>query len=101
MYSSHYIGADNPEEATLVFFTWYSSGLRIVDIAHPYAPREVGYFIPGATTDTVFQDTVPTRFGNRRVDYAYSYVRYHNGNIWFTSIYGGVWAVQFTRPVGD
>ena len=31
---------------TLVHAVWFSAGLRIVDIADPAAPREVGYFIP-------------------------------------------------------
>jgi hypothetical protein len=31
---------------TLVFAVWFSAGLRIVDVADPLAPREVGHFIP-------------------------------------------------------
>src|SRR4029079_19703329 len=31
---------------TLVYCTWFSGGLRIVDVADPSAPREVGDFIP-------------------------------------------------------
>ena len=31
---------------TLVYCTWFSGGLRIVDVADPAAPQEVGYFIP-------------------------------------------------------
>jgi len=31
---------------TLVYCAWFAGGLRIVDIADPYAPREVGFFIP-------------------------------------------------------
>jgi hypothetical protein len=31
---------------TLVYCAWFSGGLRIVDIADPMAPREVGSFIP-------------------------------------------------------
>jgi hypothetical protein len=96
MYSAHYLGVDDPDDAKLAFFTWYSSGLRIVDISDPYAPKEVGYFVPGATTGTVFQDNVATRFGNNLVDYAYSFVRYHKGLIWFNSVYGGFHVVRFT-----
>ncbi|MBI4082561.1 MAG: RNA polymerase subunit sigma-70 [Candidatus Lambdaproteobacteria bacterium] len=33
-------------EGTLVFVTWFSGGLRIVDIADPMLPKEVGCFIP-------------------------------------------------------
>ncbi len=31
---------------TLVFAVWFGAGLRIVDVADPSAPREVGFFIP-------------------------------------------------------
>jgi hypothetical protein len=34
------------QRGTLVYCTWFSGGLRIVDVADPYAPREAGYFIP-------------------------------------------------------
>ena len=91
-YSSHYLGVDNREEATLVAFTWYSSGLRIVDISNPYSPKEVGYFItPAINTGG------PRSFPDR----AYSFVRFHEGNIWFTSVNGGFWVVRFTGHKDD
>ncbi len=31
---------------TLVHAVWFGAGLRIIDVADPTAPREVGYFIP-------------------------------------------------------
>jgi len=31
---------------TLVYCAWFGGGLRIVDIADPLVPREVGSFIP-------------------------------------------------------
>jgi len=94
-YSSHFLGVDNVQEAKLAAFTWYGSGLRIVDISDPYSPKEVGYFIPPAIN-----------IGGERSypDRAYSYVRFHeNGNIWFNSINGGFWVVRLTtrnRPEG-
>ena len=33
-------------QGTLAFCTWFSGGLRIVDVADPMAPQEVGHFIP-------------------------------------------------------
>ena len=38
-----HIRADN-----IVFVTWFSGGLRAVDISDPYRPREVGRYIPPA-----------------------------------------------------
>jgi len=34
-------------QGTLVYCAWFSGGLRIVDVADPAAPQEVGHFIPG------------------------------------------------------
>ncbi len=31
---------------TLVHAVWFSGGLRIIDVADPLSPREVGHFIP-------------------------------------------------------
>ena len=31
---------------TIVYVTWFSGGLRIVDVADPFHPEEVGFFIP-------------------------------------------------------
>ncbi|MFQ5623534.1 MAG: hypothetical protein ACE5FS_09070 [Paracoccaceae bacterium] len=33
-------------DSTLVYLTWFAGGLRIVDVADPYHPEEVGHFIP-------------------------------------------------------
>jgi hypothetical protein len=33
-------------DGTLVYCTWFAGGLRIVDVADPSAPQEVGHFIP-------------------------------------------------------
>ena len=34
------------ERDDLVFLTYFNAGLRVVDIADPRLPREVGYFVP-------------------------------------------------------
>jgi hypothetical protein len=33
-------------DTSLAYLTWFSGGLRIVDLADPMLPREVGHFIP-------------------------------------------------------
>jgi len=35
---------------TIVHAVWFSGGLRIVDVADPLAPREIGHFIPEPVT---------------------------------------------------
>src|SRR5207237_3847632 len=36
----------------LAFVSWFNAGVRAIDIRDPYAPREVGYFIPPITEST-------------------------------------------------
>jgi hypothetical protein len=36
----------------VAFFTWFNAGVRAVDIRDPYAPKEIGYFIPSITEAT-------------------------------------------------
>ena len=33
-------------EGTLVYAAWFSGGLRIIDVADPLVPREIGWFVP-------------------------------------------------------
>ncbi|MBI4292608.1 MAG: RNA polymerase subunit sigma-70 [Betaproteobacteria bacterium] len=35
---------------TLVYCAWFAGGLRIIDVADPFAPQEVGHFIPEPAT---------------------------------------------------
>lgn len=37
-------------DGTLIYCTWFSGGLRIVDVADPFSPAERGYFIPPPRT---------------------------------------------------
>ncbi len=45
---------------SLIYVVWFRGGLRIVDIADPEAPEEVGWFIPapGAGEETVQSNDV-------------------------------------------
>lgn len=97
MYSSHYIGVDSVRDTSMVFFTWYSSGLRVYDIRDPYNPKEIGYYIPGGDPNTTLKPI--EEFANKRVDYAYSYVRYRpkTGHIWFNSVLNGFHIVELQQ----
>ncbi len=46
-FSAHEIDLVNDIE----YLTWYSDGLRVVDLSDPTDPKEIGYFVPPATTD--------------------------------------------------
>jgi hypothetical protein len=46
------------QSSNLIFATYHNAGLRIFDIANPFAPRETGYFVPPPPEQLV--DTRPT-----------------------------------------
>jgi hypothetical protein len=42
-------GCHQPSErlnGTVIPFAWFAQGLRLVDIADPFAPKEVGHYLP-------------------------------------------------------
>lgn len=48
-------GCHQPSErfsGTIIPFAWFAQGLRLFDIADPYAPREVGHYVPDAPAGT-------------------------------------------------
>jgi hypothetical protein len=38
------------QSSTTIFATWQSAGLRVFDIADPFQPKEIGYFVPPQPT---------------------------------------------------
>ena len=45
------VGCHQPSErfvGSIIPFAWFAQGLRLVDIADPFAPKEVGYYVPDA-----------------------------------------------------
>ena len=48
----------NPEvHGDLLYLSWYSDGLRVVDISEPASPREVASFVP--PSQRIQGETVP------------------------------------------
>ncbi len=41
-----------PFYGKLMFFSWFNAGVRMLDVQDPYAPKEVGYFIPARNMNT-------------------------------------------------
>ena len=70
---------------TLVYCTWFSGGLRIVDVADPSAPQEVGHFIPEPAAGKVAPQS-----NDVDVD--------KNGLIYLGDRYAGLDVLEFTRP---
>lgn len=56
-------GAHQPAEqvySNIIYVTWFSGGLRAVDLSDPYRPEEVGYYVPmpGKGQDTIQSNDV-------------------------------------------
>lgn len=50
-FGSHNLHENRPgsfQSSRLVFATYYNAGVRVFDIANPFRPEEVGYFVPPA-----------------------------------------------------
>lgn len=54
-HQAHYAKVGN-----LLFLTYFAGGLRVFDIADPYQPREVGYFVPGDPSERLSRPYLPT-----------------------------------------
>ncbi len=57
-------GAHSSNESTapvfhkrVMFFSWFNAGVRALDVRDPFNPKEIAYFIPGMTANTVVLET--------------------------------------------
>jgi len=47
----------------IMFFSYFNAGVRALDVRDPLSPKEVAYYIPGMTKDTVVLETPLTQRG--------------------------------------
>jgi hypothetical protein len=48
-----YVIHNNFLVGTTSYTSWYTDGVRVIDLSNPKAPKEVAYFVPPATTNPV------------------------------------------------
>ena len=41
----------------IMFFSWFNAGVRALDVRDPYRPKEIAYYIPAVTSNTVALET--------------------------------------------
>jgi hypothetical protein len=70
---------------TLVFCAWFSGGLRIVDVADPMAPQEVGHYIPEPASGKACPQSNDVDVDNR-------------GLVHLVDRYAGYDILEFSRP---
>ncbi len=79
-FQEHWKGGD-----TLVYCAWFAGGLRIVDIADPTAPQEVGHFIPQPAAGKVAPQSNDVDVDDR-------------GLVYLADRYAGLDILEFNRP---
>jgi hypothetical protein len=79
----------------LEYVSWYSDGLRIVDLSDPANPTEVASFVPSVATDP--QQHWITRTGNRSFPMTWG-VTVFNGLIYLSDMNTGLWIVRYVPP---
>lgn len=79
-FQEHMKGGD-----TMVYCAWFSGGLRIVDVADPGAPQEVGHFIPEPARGRVAPQTNDVDVDDR-------------GLVYIVDRYTGFDVLEFHRP---
>jgi hypothetical protein len=47
----------------LLYLSWYSDGLRVVDISEPASPREVAFFVPPSVERLDGEESPPLVWG--------------------------------------
>jgi hypothetical protein len=91
LYDSHYCSVDRTHDPTIAACASFGSGIRVYDIRHPAAPREIAYFNPGMT------DAPGGAVANATV--GRPVIRSDLGQIWFADIAKGFYTVQFRDGV--
>jgi len=93
-YTTHYISVDNPDDASMVAYSWYTAGLRLFNIKDPTNPVEIAYYNP-AVGDTSSRPT----YANRPFDSTRTYTRFHptTGHLWFGSLVNAFTIVELTK----
>ena len=78
------------QSSTTIFATWQSAGLRVFNIADPYRPEEVGYFVPPQPT----QWMEPLR-GRAKIRHTADLFVAQDGLIYLTDYDAGLYIVQW------
>mgnify|MGYP000612113137 CR=1 FL=1 len=75
----------------LEYLSWYSDGLRVVDVSDPAAPVEVAHFVPTPTADP--QQHFNGQGRGEACAMTWS-VRISDGLIYLSDLNSGLWIVQ-------
>ncbi|HZB22503.1 MAG TPA: hypothetical protein VE444_01535 [Gaiellaceae bacterium] len=78
---------------TTLFTSWYSDGVRMIDVSNPRAPEEIGYFVPPATTNPI----KPSQRGVLTNTTQVWGVVVENGLVYASDMNSGLWILRPKR----
>ena len=77
------------------YVSWYSAGVRVVDLSNASKPREIAFFIPPARRDPRGYFIAPN--GNRRFPMVWG-VYPHEGLVYASDMTSGLWIFRVSCP---
>jgi hypothetical protein len=81
-----------------VYASWYSDGVRVIDVSNPRAPTETAYFVPPATSNPVKPSQRGTLTNTTQVwGVAIDEANEANGLIYLSDMNSGLWIVRRTN----
>lgn len=89
----------------LAILTWYSGGLRAVDVSDPMAPEEAGFFVPKGTLGRTVERDERLYFAGstkpKRTGAMWSYPVVQDGVVYAVDIDLGLFALRYTGKHAD
>jgi hypothetical protein len=84
--------AHNPESrGNRVYVSWYSDGVRVLDIANPAEPKEIGHFVPPFPEGTAIWEEPGSGFGPYPQVWG---VAEQDGLLFLSDMQTGLWIVR-------
>ena len=89
-----YVIHDNLLVGTTLYESWYTDGVRVVDVRDPRNPREVAYFVPPATEKS--GQAVATRRAHEHTQVWSIVVDEASGLVHASDMNSGLWILRRT-----
>ncbi len=80
------------------YVTWYSNGLRVVDLADPSEPVEIGSFVPPTVSDPQGHWLAPD--GSKSFPLVWG-VEVVDGLVYLSDVHSGLWIVRYVPPAPE
>ena len=79
----------------LVFISWYSAGLQVLDLSDPLAPRRVAQYVPSG------EGSAPLSYIGSYPVQTWSYPILRDGLLYVVDIQSGLHVLRYTGPGAD